>query len=408
MSDGKRSVRVTFKGGMSGRLFKVHGSDRWYLSYWHAALEYRETTGTADFDAAKKELRKKLDELAAVRRGAEPFVGPKMKRVTVNELLDALKVDFKLRSVKGHTQALSHMEPLRDAFGPWRAIEMTSDAVDRQIERWLAEGVAPATINRRTQILGQAFRFGHTSTPRRVVSVPTFRRLPENNARRGFVTPEQFEAIAARLADPYNDCARLAYMIGWRKGELQQLTAANVDLRAGELRIGDSKNGDGRVVPFRNEDSSLNAIGQLIERRLAARVVGNQMVPWLFHRAGRPIGDFRKAWASACIAAGFSRPKLDKHGHPVRNRKGSTVMLPTVLFHDLRRSFAKDAVDSGNDPKTVMDIGGWRTVSVFHRYQIVDTRQMAKALSRLEVARTSAPSSAVVIPLAEAVRARSR
>lgn len=66
-------------------------------------------------------------------------------------------------------------------------------------------------------------------------------------------------------------------------------------------------------------------------------------------------------------------------------------------------------MDSGNDYKTVMDIGGWRTVSTFHRYKIVDTRQMAKALSRLEAARTTASAStATVIPLAQAAETRSR
>src|SRR5262249_51277789 len=57
----KRSVRVTFKGGLVGRVFKVNGSDRWYLSYWHAGQEYRETTGTADFYAAKAKLKTKLE-----------------------------------------------------------------------------------------------------------------------------------------------------------------------------------------------------------------------------------------------------------------------------------------------------------------------------------------------------------
>ena len=52
----------------------------------------------------------------------------------------------------------------------------------------------------------------------------------------------------------------------------------------------------------------------------------------------------------------------------------TAVMQPAFIFHDLRRSFAKDATDAGNDPKTVMDIGGWETISTFHRYKIVDKR----------------------------------
>ncbi len=62
----------------------------------------------------------------------------------------------------------------------------------------------------------------------------------------------------------------------------------------------------------------------------------------------------------------------DAAGCPVLHRKGQPVAVGAVLFHDLRRSFAKDAVDAGNDYKTVMDLGGWKTVATFHRYKIVD------------------------------------
>jgi len=122
-------------------------------------------------------------------------------------------------------------------------------------------------------------------------------------------------------------------------------------------------------------------------RRLVHKDGREELVPWLFHRKGQPIGDTRKAWATACKAAG----------------------CPGLLYHDLRRSFAKDAMDAGADPKTVMDIGGWRTVSMFHRYRITDTKQMAATLGRLEAARhTQANAKSTVIPMIPAAEARSR
>lgn len=379
MSDGKRSVRVTFKGGMAGRLFKVSGSDRWYLSYWHAGQEYRETTGTADFDAAKTKLRKKLDELASVRRGLEPFVDPQAKRVTVSELLDALEADMTLRGVKALAHAKAHMKPVRDAFGPWRAAELTSEAVDRQIERWLAEGVARATVNRRTQLLGQAFRLGRER--HRVVQGPTFRHLSETNARRGFFARAVFEAVVAALPVYLQDVARFGYSTGWRRGEILGLTAANVDLRLGELRIGDSKNGEGRVIPLRNEDGSLNAVGEIVQRRMAQRVVGDRLVPWLFHHDGRPITDFRKAWTSACKAAG----------------------VPGALFHDLRRTFCHDAAEAGNDYKSIMDWTGHKTTSTFLRYRIVNLAGMKRAAQRVASFRQGQAATPTVIPIAQAL-----
>jgi integrase len=381
-----RSVRVEFRGGLVGRLAKFPGSNRWAITYWWEGRERRESTGTTDFDVAKKKLKARLEHLQAAKRGSEPFVSLASKRITVSELLDALEKDFRLRKIKGLVETGSHLRIVREAFGARRALSLTAEAADQVIEQWRADGKKDATINRRIQLLGQAFKLAHQ---RKVVPVvPQFRRLRENNARKGFVTPLQFAGLVAHLPEALADAARVAYLIGWRKSEVVGLSADNVDLRAGELRIGDSKSGEGRVVPLRDDEGNLNALGEVIERRLAARRVGAKVVRDLFHVDGGPLkADFRKAWARACRAAGLVRPKLDPHGQPVLDKRGQAVVVPALLFHDLRRTFAKDAIAAGNDPKTVMDVAGWKTVATFHRYQIVDQRQMARALGRLELAR---------------------
>jgi len=79
------------------------------------------------------------------------------------------------------------------------------------------------------------------------------------------------------------------------------------------LRPKASKNNKGRLIALEGE------LWDIIERRWAARQIvtleGGRIVPWVFHRAGRPIRDIRGAWKSACTKAG------------VTGR----------LFHDLRR-----------------------------------------------------------------------
>ncbi len=81
----------------------------------------------------------------------------------------------------------------------------------------------------------------------------------------------------------------------------------------------------------------------------------------VFHRKGLPIAEFRKAWASACKKAGVNR-----------------------LFHDLRRSFARNAIRAGVDANVVKDIGGWKTDAMFKRYNLTSESDLRKAMQSVE------------------------
>src|SRR5215467_6799666 len=61
-------------------------------------------------------------------------------------------------------------------------------------------------------------------------------------------------------------------------------------------------------------------LAEIIERRWVAREFTRDdntvaLSQFVFHLEGCPIGDFRKAWATACRAAGLVKPQLDKNYH---------------------------------------------------------------------------------------------
>src|SRR5207245_4366981 len=87
--------------------------------------------------------------------------------------------------------------------------------------------------------------------------------------------------------------------------------------------------------------------------------------PWVFHRRGRQVKYIRGAWRRACIAAG----------------------VPGKLFHDLRRTVARDLIAAGHDYKSAMSVTGHKTMSTFLRYQITSTRETAAALKGLQAHR---------------------
>src|SRR6266478_6898486 len=132
-------------------------------------------------------------------------------------------------------------------------------------------------------------------------------------------------------------------------------------------------------------------LGEIIARRRQARphtmrTGETALSVCVFHRHGAPIRDFRGAWETACIAAGFARPKVDAAGRPVLNRKGQPIMKATLIFHDLRRSAVRNLMAAGVDQSVAMRVTGHQTISVFQRYRIVSDDDVRAALVRTQAA----------------------
>jgi integrase len=209
--------------------------------------------------------------------------------------------------------------------------------------------------------------------------MPTF-----SNARKGFFEPEDFEAFVQHLPADYADPARFAYATGWRKGEIVSLTWEQIDHAAREVRLYDSKNGEGRTLALDGDAWTI------IERRWQARVYTDRRTkqthvsPLVFHTKGRPIGDIRKAWNAALEAAGLSR--------------GSK------LFHDLRRSGVRDMIRAGVLQSVAMSISGHKTVSTFLRYNITDGKDQRDALRRTAALRRERLATAHQTPTVTPLR----
>ena len=169
---------------------------------------------------------------------------------------------------------------------------------------------------------------------------------------------------------------RFGYLTGSRKNEVLTLGWGDVDRARGliSIRREHSKNAEPRLIPLSP------ALAEIIERRWKARTIthpgGTILADLVFHRDGRPVGSFRKAWASACKAAG----------------------VPGLLFHDLRRSAVRNFERAGVSQAVAMKITGHKTASVYRRYRIVDERDLREALAKTEAA-VAADQKATVVPL---------
>jgi hypothetical protein len=206
------------------------------MQYGHKGRLYRESTGETDERKALRKLRDKLAEIRLNRIGKVDFV-PNC-RLRVEDLLDALEADFRLRQVASLPSVRSRLKPLKDALGTIRAQQLTSEAVDHYIEFRLADreihgkqvkGNAKATANRETQLLGQAFALAIAREKLR--SAPQIRYLFERgNERRGFFEQYQFDRLIQSLPQYLKGFANFGFLSGWRKAEIASLMWQDVDM----------------------------------------------------------------------------------------------------------------------------------------------------------------------------------
>lgn len=364
-----------------GRIFYRADREAWFIAYTHRGQEIREKAGKTE-DDAERLLKKRMRE-----KERESFIGPQEQRVTVAELLDARTTHLTNKGAKSSSWR-SHMAVIRQHFGIDHAAAITAERLERFVAEERKEGKKPATINRELGELRSAYRLAVRQKRLSHHSVPYFPMQSESgNTRRGFFEPEAFEAFAQHLPPAIADVARFGYVTGWRKGEIVRLTWEQIDHAALEVRLSDSKNGEGRTITLDADAWSL------IERRWQARSYTDRktkqthLSPLVFHRNGRPIKDFRKVWAKA----------LEKAGLPI----GSGAKK---LFHDFRRTAARDMVRAGVPQSVAMSITGHKTVSMFLRYNITDGKDQREALQRTAEMRrqrteAAAENSAKVVAL---------
>jgi integrase len=338
----------------TGSLYLQKDSAVWWIKYHRNGRSFRESTRTTDKRVANRILGKRLAEITT-----NTFVGPVHERITVAELAEDLFRDYRINGRKTtddvQTRWRLHIEPF---FGPKRVPDVTSDLVAKYIDHRQTESASNATINREMAALKRMFRIRMYATPPKVFRLPKFPKLMEDNIRTGFLEDAQYKKLIAYCPDLwFQAVVEMGRTYGWRISELINLKVGQVDVEARTIRLepGTTKNKDGREVTM------TTTIHNLLTQCVAGKSSADSV---LTRPDGKPVRDFRETWANACKSAGVSG----------------------LLFHDLRRTAARNLRRAGIAEGVIMKIGGWRTRSVFERYAIVSQTDIADALKKLESA----------------------
>lgn len=336
-------------------------SPNWQIAYYKGGKLIREPAKTKDGshssnrNDAVKLLKKRHGEITA----GKP-VGPDVEKTTFDDMTRMLSDDYTANGRKSLTRVEDAINHLREFFGDYRVTEITSDRWTAYVTQRQKEKAASATINAEQAALGRMFTLGMRAG--KVGSKPYLAKSALSNTRKGFFEHDQFQAVLKHLPEDYTEVVETAYITGWRMaGELFTRHRHHADIKAGWLRLdpGETKNNEGRMFPLTPR------LREVLERQIAKTEAFQRekgiIVPWLFHRKGKPIKGFRKAWRTACKLAG----------------------VPGKIPHDFRRTAVRNLERAGVPRSAAMKMVGHKTQSIYQRYAIADEGMLRDAAEKL-------------------------
>lgn len=329
--------------------YKQKKSKFWWVTIYDRGRRIRESTRMESYQDAVRYLKIREGEIAAGRAPRNPIT------INFNELFSDLVTDYQLNKRKTLRDLQHRLDTyLRPYFGKWRIPEVTGAEVKAFIQERLAQqgGNSAGEINRELSVLRRALNLG-VSHGKVSPSPLKIEMLKEHNVRQGFFTDEEVSLLVSHLPLNIQPVIRFAYLTGWRiYSEVLPLRWKNVEMDCVRLDPGTTKNEDARIFPM------TDALHQIL---VDSRDPRFPLCPWVFHRSGSRIKDFKSSWNKACRLSG----------------------LMGRIPHDLRRSAVRNMVRAGVHDIIAMKLTGHRTRSVFDRYSIVSPNDLKEAAEKL-------------------------
>jgi integrase len=335
----------------------------WWIAYSRNGHEYRESTDTTDERKARKYLQQRLGEIKKPE-----FVGPAEKRLDLDDLEHKIEADYARHGRRSWGTVTHCLKPVRDFFQFDRLVDITPSKVEAYQDHRLKQGKARATVNREVRYLLHGYKLLFDA--REISVYPRVKLLAGENVREGFINKPEFEAVAEHLSPDVQDVVRFLYNSAWRTSEALKLEWNKVDLGDWIVRLTrkNEKTKHPRTLPLVGE------LHDVIQNRIQKR---RPDCPYVFHRDGKPIKSFRKAWQTACSAAG----------------------LEGIVVHDMRRSAIRNFRKAGIGESDGMKISGHRTNSVYKRYDIIDEQDQRRTMERVQEHLRQEMEGRKVVPL---------
>lgn len=319
----------------------------WWYKFGHRGRVYSGSTATTVKAVALDVLAKKLRE---VKLG---IVICNPTKVTLQQLKELHLKQYELDGLRSKDRIEQYWAHLEKFFGlETKAVDITAIHLDDYAVKRLAEGAAPQTKNNELSALRRGFTLAVEKGL--LATMPTFNLVKVQNTSQELFTEGEVGALLLELPPEVRDLVEGLAAMGWRRDELRLLQWRMVDLAEGVVRLEEarSKSGQPRIFPF----SMAPELKTLFEKRWAKKDG-----LYVFQSEGKPlgIGLIRTAWRQAKKRAGL-----------------------TGKLKDLRRFAAVNFRRAGVPESVIMKLCGWKTRSVFDRYNIINEADLANAVSK--------------------------
>jgi integrase len=347
-----------------GCVFQKPGTRNWWIAYSFRGHPYQESSESTNKKVAQKLLKKRLEEVKKPH-----FVDPaKEQRLILGDMLEVIRLEYERKQNRTFNSVQFAFKHLQEEFEFHRVIDITSDKISVYADkRWKEDEAARASVNIELTHLRHGFKLMFEKDM--ISKVPLIKTLENNNARKGFIDVGDFNALLEKIEDTdVRDIVEFLYHCGWRSGEAKAFQWSWIDGEMIRLPAEFSKNKKERSLPI------IGTLMDVIQRRQKLRRLDCEYV---FHRNGKPIRSFRKAFKAAAKQVGY----------------------PDLLPHDMRRSAVRNFRRSGLSEGDGMELSGHKTRSIYERYNIRDDRDLTESMTRVQDHLKKEAENRKVIPL---------
>jgi len=219
------------------------------------------------------------------------------------------------------------------------------------------EEVSQSTVNRELTCIKHMFNMAVEWGYLKNNHLRIVRNFKEPPGRLRYLTNTEIEQLVNACADHLRPIVITALNTGCRRGEILNLTWADVDLENRFITIRKSKNNEIKIIP----------LNDVLYGVLVSLPKNGNSQPVFAGTDGKPYVDIKRSFATALKKAG----------------------IKDFRFHDLRHTFASQLAMAGVDIRTIQELMGHKDIRMTLRYSHLSDAHLREAVRKLENGTTS-------------------